>query len=444
MRRPLRLFMSEAQWRRIDPELWAQLKSMAGLPGLGEAVCVMPDLQRSEGFPSGTTLAFDRELDGLVCPSGVGFDIACGVRCLHASVNANEIRQQRKMLADALFRDLPVLAGHSLLHLTASQVDDMLTGGAAWAVKHGFGAPVDLDFLEDSGCVPGVDPGSIARPIKSRQRDELGTLGLDSHFLEVQSITEIFEPQIARQLGVQQDSALVMIHSGSRALGTQISHEFRERVATSSVRFGDACDCLCVPFDSSEGQDYLSALKAAVNGAHANRQILTHIVREVFDELLGARLRVISDLSHNSCLDERSGAASRLVHRKGVTRALAPGHPALPAGLSDVGQMIPIAGGMGKPTYLAVPGPESALALGSACRGTARLIHRDDRTLRPGEQVLDELAKRGIEVRCGSLKSIAGEAAEVYDDLDSVISVMQGAGLLKMIAKAEPIIVIRG
>jgi tRNA-splicing ligase RtcB len=455
MRVPGVIYASEALIRAMDDKVHEQLCNVATLPGIVEAAYAMPDAHWGYGFPIGGVAAFDPEHGGIISAGGVGFDISCGVRTLHTGLTPQDIRARQKELADALFYRIPAgLGSTGAIHLNDAEMDAMLRGGARWALDRGYGVPEDLAHIEENGQMSGADPEQVSAQAKKRQRDEMGTLGSGNHYLEVQHVTEIYDETLAAAFGIHLDDIKVSIHCGSRGLGHQIGTEFLKSMALAAQSYGIILpdrELACAPIKSDVGQRYLGAMRAAINCALANRQIITHLARGVFADLFpGSRLDLLYDVSHNTCKQEEhtvNGQKRMLyVHRKGATRAFGPGHPSLPAPLRPHGQPVLIGGTMGTASYI-LAGTEEGMrkAWGSACHGAGRSMSRHQAThVFRGRQVEDELAARGILVRSPSLRCVAEEAPGAYKDVTDVVWAAHHAGLARMVCKVEPLIVIKG
>lgn len=455
MRVPAILFASEMLVRAMDDKVYEQAVHVATLPGIVRASFAMPDAHWGYGFPIGGVAAFDPAEGGVISAGGVGFDISCGVRCLHTGLTRADVTPVQKQLAELLFSRIPAGVGSTgRIRLDAAETDAMLAGGARWAIERGWGEPRDLERIEELGCMAGAMPDKVSPRAKDRQRDEMGTLGSGNHYLEVQEVTAVYDAPTARTFGLAQGDVVVMIHCGSRGLGHQIGTEFLKRMALAAgqhgIRLPDR-ELACAPIESEIGRDYLGAMRAAINCALANRQILTHLVRGVFAEVLPkADLPLLYDVSHNTCKVEEhrvDGESRRLyVHRKGATRAFGPGHPDIPEPLRAAGQPVLIGGSMGTGSYVLAGTVESeALAFSSACHGAGRSMSRHQATRTwSGRQVVDALAARGIIVRSASLRGIAEEAPDAYKDLDAVIDSADAAGLARRVARLTPLICIKG
>lgn len=455
MRVPAVIYASEPLIRDMDHKVYEQAVNVATLPGIVKASYAMPDAHWGYGFPIGGVAAFDPDAGGVVSAGGVGFDISCGVRCLHTGLARADILAVQKELADALYHRIPAGVGSTgAIRLDADGIEAMLTGGAKWAVERGWGTREDLDRIEEHGQMKQAKPDAVSQQAKRRQRDEMGTLGSGNHYLEVQEVTAVHDPKIAEVFGLAQGDIVLMIHCGSRGLGHQIGTDYLKRMAIAAASYGIALsdrELACAPIDSEVGEDYLGAMRAAINCALANRQILTHLVRTVFADILPrARLPLLYDVSHNTCKVEEhrvdGGTRKLYVHRKGATRAFGPGHPDVPEPLRAVGQPVLIGGSMGTGSYVLAGTRESeALAFSSACHGAGRAMSRHQalRTWK-GRQVVDELAGRGILVRSRSMRGIAEEAPEAYKDVAAVVDAADAAGLARNVARVEPLVCVKG
>jgi tRNA-splicing ligase RtcB len=455
MRVPAVIYADEGLLRAMDDKVREQASNVARLPGIVRASYVMPDAHWGYGFPIGGVAAFDADEGGVVSAGGVGFDISCGVRCLHTGLKTAEVEAHNVHLADALARAIPAgLGSTGSVRLSGTEMDTMLKGGARWAVQLGYGESADLERIEEGGCMAGADADAVSGHAKTRQRDEMGTLGSGNHYLEVQRVAGIYDEKIAAAFGLAVDDVVISIHCGSRGLGHQIGTEFLKQMAVEASHHGIFLpdrELACAPIASDTGRRYLGAMRAAINCALANRQILTHLVRETFARLIpAARLPLLYDVSHNTCKIEEhevDGRRRRLyVHRKGATRAFGPGHPDVPPALRAAGQPVLIGGSMGTASYiLAGTARGMELAFGSACHGAGRAMSRHEAMRRwHGREVVDELAGRGILIRSPSWRGVAEEAPGAYKDVSAVVDAADRAGLARKVAKLAPLICIKG
>ncbi len=456
MRVPAILYASEALVREMDEKVFEQAANVATLPGIVQAAYAMPDAHWGYGFPIGGVAAFDAEEGGVVSAGGVGFDISCGVRTLTTGLTRADVEPAKEALADMLYAKVPAGVGSTgRIRLDAKEMDAMLRGGAQWAVERGWGRPEDLERIEERGRMSGARPECVSERAKQRQRDEMGTLGSGNHYLEVQEVAEIYDPAVAAAFGLHEGEIVVSIHCGSRGLGHQIGTDYLRRMLEAARAHGIALpdrELACAPIRSTVGQEYLGAMRAAINCALANRQIITHLAREAFAAVFpGVDLRLVYDVSHNTCKEELhrtvEGGERRLyVHRKGATRAFGPGHPDLPEAYREVGQPVLIGGSMGTCSYVLVGTRESeALAFSSACHGAGRAMSRKQATKRwRGRELVEELARRGIVIRSPSMRGVAEEAPGAYKDVSAVVEAAHAAGLARKVAKLVPIVCIKG
>jgi tRNA-splicing ligase RtcB len=455
MRVPAVIYADRALIQEMDQKVYEQITNVATLPGIVKAAYAMPDAHWGYGFPIGGVAAFDADEGGVISAGGVGFDISCGVRTLHTGLKAADLAPIKQRLADRLFAKIPAGVGSTgRLHLDAHEMDAMLKGGARWAVKRGYGSEADLERIEEHGCMAGAEPDQVSEQAKRRQRDEVGTLGSGNHYLEIQEIVEIYDAQAADRFRLRQGEVVVSIHCGSRGLGHQIGTEFLKQMVIAAPRHGIQLpdrELACAPIHSPLGQSYLGAMRAAVNCALANRQVITHLTREVFAEILpGSHLTLVYDVSHNTCKQEQHSvdgkSRSLFVHRKGATRAFGPGHPALPGDLRDIGQPVLIGGSMGTFSYILV-GTEQGMerSFGSACHGAGRAMSRHQATRQwHGSDLVRDLASQGILIRSPSLRGVAEEAPGAYKDVSAVVEAADRAGLARKVAKLKPLACIKG
>lgn len=454
MRVPVVIYASRELMQAMDAKVLEQAANVAALPGIVQASYAMPDAHWGYGFPIGGVAAFDPD-EGVVSAGGVGFDISCGVRTLLTGLRREDIVGVQSRLADTLFARIPAGVGSTgELRLSAAEMDAMLKGGARWAVARGYGGAADLERTEEHGTMQGADPKAVSEQARKRQRDEMGTLGSGNHYLEVQHVAEVFDAAVAAAYGIAAGDVVVCIHCGSRGLGHQIGTEFLKEMAIAARAAGiDLPDreLACAPLPSALGRRYLGAMRAAINCALANRQILTHLTRAAFREVLpGVQLPLLYDVSHNTCKEETHEVAGRrrrlFVHRKGATRAFGPAHPELPAEFREAGQPVLIGGSMGTGSYI-LAGLATGMerAFGSACHGAGRAMSRHEATRRwQGRAIVDELAVRGILIRSPSLRGIAEEAPLAYKDVSAVVDAADAAGLARKVARLEPLVCVKG
>ena len=455
MRVPAVIYADQQLITDMDNKVYEQICNVATLPGIVKAAYAMPDAHWGYGFPIGGVAAFDANEGGVISAGGVGFDISCGVRTLHTGLRIQDIQEHKSALAEALYYKIPAGVGSTgAIHLSHKEMDDMLRSGAQWAVQQGYGEQGDLERTEEHGCMRDAKPECVSEKAKHRQRNEMGTLGSGNHYLEVQKVTDVFDQHIAHVYGIEEGDIVVSIHCGSRGLGHQIGTEFLKSMAVSASQHGISLpdrELACAPINSDIGQRYLGAMRAGINCALANRQIITHLTREAFATVIPqADLTLLYDVSHNTCKVESHIVDGKhrdlFIHRKGATRAYGPGHPDIPEALRTVGQPVLIGGSMGTGSYiLAGTKASEQQAFSSACHGAGRAMSRHQATRQwRGRALVDELAARGITIKSPSLRGIAEEAPGAYKDVSEVVDAADKAGLAKKVARLEPMIVIKG
>ncbi len=433
-----------------------QAANVAMLPGIAGRSLAMPDIHQGYGFPIGGVAATIPEEGGVVSPGGVGFDINCGVRLLSSTLTVDEVRPKIRELVNQLFRDVPSGAGRGGdVRISYQDLDRVLEEGAAWMVAHNYGRPEDLDTCEEGGTIDGADPAAVSDRAKKRGLPQIGTLGSGNHFLEVQYVEQTFDDKTAQTLRLAPGRIVVLIHSGSRGLGHQVCTDSLRDMDESMHRYGINVpdrQLACVPAHSKEGQDYLASMRASANFAWANRQGITHFTRGAFKRIFGKDhdLRVVYDVCHNIAKLERHPVKGRerlvMVHRKGATRAFAPGRPEVPAAYREIGQPVLIPGSMGTASYVLV-GAEGAMAgtFGTTCHGAGRVMSRT--AAKKSEWAANargRLEEQGIIVRADTKDGITEEIPEAYKDVDAVVDVVHNAGLSRKVARLRPIGVIKG
>jgi len=455
MRVPGRIFASAELVGDFDDNVVKQIKNVASLPGIQQASMAMPDAHWGYGFPIGGVAAFDPEEDGVISMGGIGFDISCGVRTMRTGMRREEIAPYLGKLVDRLFAIVPAgMGSEGKIRLNPRQIDEVLTGGAQWAVSQGYGYKEDLRYIEEGGVMGGADPAQVSDTAKKRQFREVGTLGSGNHYLEIQYVAEVYDEKIAEKLGLFKDDVVVSVHCGSRALGHQIGTDYLKTLAEASRRYNIPVherELVCAPINSPEGRRYFSAVCAGINCAFANRQVISHLVREAFSEVIPkARISMLYDVSHNTCKVEEHPVGSKVkrlfIHRKGATRAFGPGRKEIPEEYRSTGQPVLIGGTMGTCSYILV-GTESGMgqAFGSACHGAGRALSRTQAKKRwRGDALLKELGARGIIIRTHSYSGAAEEAPGAYKDVTAVVDATHNAGLAKKVVMVKPLACIKG
>jgi len=455
MRVPGVLYASRRLVEGLDEKVSEQLAGVASLPGIVGAAYAMPDAHWGYGFPIGGVAAFDPDQEGIVSAGGVGFDISCGVRTYRTNLKEADVGDRLEPLAHDLYRSVPAGVGsEGALRLSKKEIDEVLVHGARWAVARGFGEESELAFVEERGRMRGADPTKVSDRAKERQLGEIGTLGSGNHYLELQVADRIFDAQAAQVFGIAEGDLLVSIHCGSRGLGHQIGTDYLKVLGAAGSRYGISLpdrELACAPIRSVEGQDYLGAMRAAINCALANRQVVGFLVRETLARRIPeARLSLLYDVSHNTCKEEThvvEGKPRRLfVHRKGATRAFGPGHPEVPERYRGVGQPVLVGGTMGTYSFVLAGTAEGAeRSFSSSCHGAGRQMSRMQakRTWRGGA-LIEELGSRGILIKAHSASGAAEEAPGAYKDVEEVARVAEEAGLSRRVARLRPIACVKG
>lgn len=441
-----------------DPAL-DQVANVATLPGIVRASLAMPDIHWGYGFPIGGVAAF-RTSDGVVAAGGVGYDINCGTRIVRTDLTEHDVRSVIDRLADELAERVPagLASPGPAARLGMADLDDVLRDGARWAVDRGLGSPDDLEACEERGAMNDADPALVSARAKERGRGQLGSLGSGNHFLEVEVVDEIYDQAVADAFGVRMGQVVVFLHTGSRGLGHQVCADFLPVMLDSARRSGIVLpdrQLACARYGSSEAQEYLAAMRAAANFAWANRQAITHAVRDAFGHVFGRDPRALGltllyDVAHNIAKVERHAVDTDmmevLVHRKGATRSFPAHHPDVPARYADVGQPVLIPGDMGRYSFLCV-GSSGAMreTFGSTCHGAGRRQSRHA-ALREqrGVDLVGELRAKGITVRVHDRRLLGEEASAAYKDVAAVVEVCHRAGIARKVARLRPTIVIKG
>jgi tRNA-splicing ligase RtcB len=455
MRVPARVFADGELMEAIRADrALEQLQNVATLPGVVDAVLAMPDVHQGYGFPVGGVAATAGE-DAVISPGGVGYDINCGVRLLALPCGVDELGSRRERLVHEISRAVPAGAGREAgLEVRGAALDRILVDGArALVTERGLGTEEDLDRSESGGRLEGADPVCVSDRARERGSRQLGTMGSGNHFIEVQVVDRIYEPEAAETFGLRPGQVAVLIHSGSRGLGHQVCTDYVRRMDAGLSRYGIKLpdrQLSCAPIASPEGRAYLAAMAGAANFAWANRQAIAHGVRRAVAQVLGedaaARTLQVYDVAHNVAKFERYGERQVCVHRKGATRAFPPGSPDIPAAYREAGQPVFVPGSMGTSSYVLAGRPGSLTeSFGSTCHGAGRRLSRTAaRQPIGGAQLRRQLEAEGIVVRCASNRGLAEEAPFAYKDVDRVVEIVERAGLADRVASLRPIGVVKG
>jgi len=458
MRVPGRIFASEEMLNDIlKDESLEQVVNVATLMGIQKYSLAMPDIHEGYGAPIGCVAAFDLN-KGIVSPGITGFDINCGVRVLKSDKTYNEIKDKIPHLTTAIYKEVPSGVGRGgRLKLTNKELDAVLINGAKEMFKKGYALEKDLENCESEGQLKEANPELVSQYAKDRGRDQLGTIGAGNHFVEIQKVEEIFDIEAANVLGLFQNQVCLMIHCGSRGLGHQVATDYIEIMLNSLSKYKIELpdnQLACAPFQSKEGQNYFSAMAAAANFAWANRQLISWEIRKAWEKIFGSfeELKLIYDVSHNIAkiekhyLNEKNEKIEMLVHRKGATRAFPSGSLEIPEKYRFIGQPVLIPGSMGTASYILV-GTQNSLkeSFSSSCHGAGRTMSRTKaKKIIRGSVLKEELEKKGISVKAGSMSGLAEEAPLAYKDVSQVVEVVCQIGIAKKVALLKPVGVIKG
>lgn len=454
MRVPGKIYASEKLINDMDEKVWEQVSNVACLPGIQKASIAMSDAHWGYGYPIGGVGAFDPEKDGVFSVGGVGFDGGCGVRALKTNLKLDEVKPKIRELIDELFNSVPAGLGiRGKIVLNDKEVDEVLRTGARWVVDKGYGTEEDLEYIEDNGSIKGAIPEAVSELAIKREKKQVGTLGSGNHYLEVMYIDEIYDDKACKALGLEKNQIMIWVHCGSRALGHQIGTDYLKVLAEASRKYNIPIrdrELVCAPINSEEGKKYFGAMCCALNYAHANRQVITHLIRQGVEKIFPkAEVKTFYEISHNSCKEERHVIEGKektvFVHRKGATRAFGPGRKEVPKAYRKIGQPVLIGGTMGTSSYIlhGVDGGDKAFF--SSCHGAGRAMSRtqalhDNR----GDKIIKDLEAKGIYVKCHSFSGLAEEAPSAYKPVEEVVDSIHNAGLAKKVCKLKPIGNIKG
>ena len=459
MRVPARVYASRTLLEdALGDKSIEQLINTTTLPGIVGYAIAMPDVHQGYGFPVGGVAA-TAVADGVISPGAIGYDINCGVRLLASNLDYEEIEPHLDKLATLLYENCPSGVGQGgRFRLSRQELADVLARGAQWCLENGLAIPEDVIHTEGSGNLDGADPDQVSDRAFERGRDQLGTLGAGNHFLEVDRITDTFDETAADAYGLRPNQIVVLIHCGSRGLGHQVCTDYVRQFQGILNKYGIQLpdrELVCAPIQSPEGQAYIGAMRAAANYAFANRQTMAALVRESFEQCLAEtglpfHLRQVYDVAHNIGKFETHTVAGKpqqvCVHRKGATRAFGPGHEEIPPAYREAGQPVLVPGSMGTASYV-LAGTMGSMeqTFGSTCHGAGRTMSRTAAKKKVrGSALRDELSQAGIRIRAGSMAGLAEEAPLAYKQVEEVIRVVEGANIARVVARLEPVAVIKG
>ena len=458
MRASGRFYIDDESFDALEEGAVQQIVNVACLPGIQRYSIGLPDIHFGYGFPIGGVAAFSLR-NGIVSPGGVGFDINCGVRLIKSNLTLEDVEDNLDELTEKLFKNIPSGVGSKgRIRLDENEINDVLDYGAEWAVNNGYGWPEDLEVLEENGRMEDADSSIVSDKAKKRGIPQLGSLGSGNHFLEIQIVDEIYNEEVADVFGLKKGMIVIMIHSGSRGCGHQVCSDYLRIMDKAYKKYKinlDDRQLACAPLDSKEAQNYIQAMAAAANYAWANRQMMTHWIRESFEDVLGKSAKdmemdIVYDVAHNIVKMETHKVYNReedlLVHRKGATRAFGPGREEIPEKYRAVGQPVLIPGTMGTASYV-LHGTDIAMeeTFGSTAHGAGRVLSRSKAKKDfSADEITEDMEKRGIRIKATSKNVIAEEAPGAYKDVDSVVRVSDSTGIAKLVAKVKPLAVTKG
>lgn len=455
MRVPARVYISEKMLEEsFKDRSFEQLINISTLPGIQRYALAMPDIHEGYASPIGGVAAI-RDSDGVISPGVCGYDINCGMRLLKSNHNEKEIRPYLEKLAEEIQKEVPSGLGQGRqVKLSLGQIDKILNEGTHALLKQGYGEDDDIENCEAGGRLDWADSSVVSSRAKDRSRDQIGTLGSGNHFLEIQKIEKIFDEETAKSFGLFENQVVLMIHTGSRALGHQVCTDYLKIMIPEMQEYGIKVpdkEFACVPFNSSLGQRYFKAMAAAANFAWSNRYMIAHYSRQAWKKVLGEeeKLELLYDVAHNIIKKERYTIEGKetevIVHRKGATRAFPPGHQEIPEKYRKVGQPVLIPGSMGTASYILAGTEKGEESFFSVSHGAGRTMsrHQAVRTI-SGQKVIKSLKSKSIIIKCWSMEGIAEESPLAYKNIDEVVEVIHDAGLSKKVARLVPLAVIKG
>jgi len=454
MKVPAIIYASEKLMQKIrEDKTIEQSKNVACLKGIQKASYTMPDAHQGYGFPIGGVAAFDIE-EGIISPGGVGYDINCSVKMLSTDLSVDKFLKKRTELIEELFKNVPCGVGRAgKIRLSKDELIEVLEKGSQWAVSQGYGVKEDYEKTEENGKME-ASASAVSDKAFARGLPQLGSLGAGNHFLEMQKIEQIFDEKTAKTFGISnKENITVMVHCGSRGLGHQVASDYIRKME-DKYGFSNLPDreLINAPITSQLGESYYKAMSAAANFAFANKQMITHWVRESFNKIYGdVKIKQVYDVCHNIAKKEThmiDGEKKKVcVHRKGATRSFGAGREEIPEVYREVGQPVIIPGSMGTASYLLV-GTKKAeeISFGSTAHGAGRIMSRHEaiRSFR-GEQIKKDLMQeKNIEIKCGSWKTIAEESPGAIKDIDEVVRTSHKLGIGNLVVRVVPLGVIKG
>ena len=461
MLKPARIYASEIMMQNLlrEAEPLKQVINVAHLPGIEKYSLAMPDIHWGYGFPIGGVAATDWN-SGVISPGGVGYDINCGVRLASTGLNKNDVGNLLNKLIQELFKTIPTGVGSSnaIRKLNKSELKSLVRTGLPWIIEQGYGSQNDIELTEEYGKLDWADPELVSERALERGASQLGTLGSGNHFLEVDVVDHVYDPEKAEIYGLYADQIVILIHTGSRGFGYQICDDYLKVMGNAAQKYKIKLpdrQLVSAPIKSVEGQNYLSAMAAAANFAWSNRQVIMFLAMKTLKRVLGIsdselNFNLVYDVSHNIAKKERyviDGSEKDVcVHRKGATRAFSPDNPSVPEKYRLAGQPVLIPGDMGRYSFVC-SGTSKAEeeTFGSSCHGAGRLLSRNQaKRLAKGRDLFKELSNKGVIVQAKGHGTVAEEMPDAYKDVADVVNIMHQSGITEKVAKLRPLGVIKG
>lgn len=462
MKVPARIIANEELMEAMDAGVFNQITNVATLPGIQRYAFCMPDGHWGYGFPIGGVAAFDPEKGGVISPGGIGFDINCGMRLMTTNLTVDEVKPKIKELVDALYMKVPAGVGcKGFVKVSKEEFKEVMKDGAQWCLRNGYAWESDIKHIESDGKIPGADPSKVSEKAVKRGFNQIGTLGSGNHYLEIQVVEDgnIFDKEAAKIMGITKPGQVViMVHCGSRGLGHQIGTDYLRKFLDVMPKYGIEIldkELACAPFNSEEGQDYYKAMACAANMAFANRQVITHRIREVFSRVFGKtaeemEMNLVYDVAHNIAKLEKHKVDGEekelLVHRKGATRAFGPSRASeIPEDYAEIGQPIILGGSMETGSYLLLGTDSADETFASTAHGAGRTMSRSQAKREvKGETLQKDMEKRGIYVHAVTMKGLAEEAGKAYKDINVVVDTLDKSGITRPVVALKPIGNVKG
>ena len=453
MNAPVKIYANEQLLEKIrEDDTLQQITNVAQLPSIQKHAVVMPDGHQGYGMPVGGVAAFKN----IISPGAIGFDVNCGIRVLKTNLDAEDLNGKEEQIANILYNKVPTGTGKGgYINLSREDLDQILEKGLQWMYENGHATKQDLESCEDQGQLPGK-PGKVSEEAKNRGYKQLGSLGSGNHFLEIQTVEQLFDEEKADKFGLRENQVLIMIHSGSRGLGHQVCKDYVQKFKDKNPEIQEKIpddNLMYAPIDSKEGQNYKHAMYAAANFAYANRQAMTQAVRKSLSEIYEEKeleTELLYDVCHNIAKEEKHQVNGEqkevIVHRKGSTRAFPPGRKELPEKYQETGQPVLLPGTMGTNSYILSGGQKSLeLSFGSTAHGAGRLKSRTEgRNTYQAERIQKKLKNQGITVKANSPRTLEEETPGSYKNVDQVVQVSDQLNIGRKVAKLQPRINIKG